>query len=422
MTQLADFNGLKSSPEPIPHRSQSRDKGKGKAGLASAVTESESESDDNLGPSTQKRKHDTSYTRRPTGSLNTSGAGPSKQKSTPYIDGHLLFPTSDEEDEPPVPIAVGREPIPFSDPDPDPNTQPPIPTKTDPQPFTPPDSAPTPDLDSLVLEDVDPTSRVLVHRILEIMPDVNPIRVLGLIQTHPPTFSVSYDHGYGGGEDAAVERGGGEWEVTIKEQVARYVLLLCEDPKVDPQYEKEEDKRVEEDEEDSREDDGTTIECQYCFAEYPLSKIVQCPEAHLFCSTCVSTYVATQLGNSNSSLTCIHYSSCSLPFPPSELKRILPVKSYKLYEQLEQQKQIMQAGLMGFEMCPFCEWTCLLVSGEEDKPFICRIEAGGCGVVSCRECQKLVCVPSLSSWFVLNGFVEPIGSSPEKLPRSGRRE
>ena len=39
--------------------------------------------------------------------------------------------------------------------------------------------------------------------------------------------------------------------------------------------------------------------------------MVQCPEAHLFCSTCISTYASTQLGIRNSSLTCIHPSSCS---------------------------------------------------------------------------------------------------------------
>ena len=66
------------------------------------------------------------------------------------------------------------------------------------------------------------------------------------------------------------------------------------------------------------------------------SKMVQCPEAHLFCSTCISIYAATQLSAHKSFLTCIHPSSYSLPFPPFELKRILSVKLYELYERLEQ--------------------------------------------------------------------------------------
>ena len=119
--------------------------------------------------------------------------------------------------------------------------------------------------------------------------------------------------------------------------------------------------------------------------------MVQCPEAHLFCSTCISTYASTQLGTHNSSLTCIHPSSCSLPFPTSELKRILSAKLYELYERLEQQKEIRQAGLVGLEECPFCEWKCVVeASTEEDKLFRCGNEEGSCGVVSCRGCKKLV--------------------------------
>ena len=73
------------------------------------------------------------------------------------------------------------------------------------------------------------------------------------------------------------------------------------------------------------------------------------------------------------------------------LKRILPVKLYELYERLQQQREIMQAGLEGLEECPFCEWKCVLeMSPEEDKLFRCGNEEGGCGVVSCRGCKKLV--------------------------------
>jgi hypothetical protein len=97
---------------------------------------------------------------------------------------------------------------------------------------------------------------------------------------------------------------------------------------------------------DDGEDNGTIS---------PQSKMVQCPEAHLFrvCSTCISTYASTQLGTHNSSPICIRPSPRSLPFPASELKRILPVKLFELYERLEQQKVIRQAGLVGLEECLF---------------------------------------------------------------------
>ena len=72
---------------------------------------------------------------------------------------------------------------------------------------------------------------------------------------------------------------------------------------------------------DDVEDNGTGVEWRYCFADYPFvraaffivlsyphlsllplsPKWMQFPEAHLFCSTCISTYAAAQLGTHNSS-------------------------------------------------------------------------------------------------------------------------
>ena len=80
----------------------------------------------------------------------------------------------------------------------------------------------------------------------------------------------------------------------------------------------------------------------------------------------------------------------------------------------------MQAGLIGLEECPFCEWKCVLeASSEEDKLFRCGNEEGGCGAVSCRGCKKLVCMSFL--WFeekaILTFFLlcERIGSFTKKL-------
>ncbi|KAH9481344.1 E3 ubiquitin-protein ligase RNF216 [Psilocybe cubensis] len=136
-------------------------------------------------------------------------------------------------------------------------------------------------------------------------------------------------------------------------------------------------------------EDGTGIECQCCFSEYAFDRMVQCPEAHLFCSSCVSQYAATKLGEHNHLILCMHASGCSLPFTESELRRILSPKLMSLYERVKQQKEIEAAGLEGLEECPFCEWKCVLeASNEEEKLFRCGNEEGGCGVVSCRSCKK----------------------------------
>ncbi|TFK39205.1 hypothetical protein BDQ12DRAFT_682354 [Crucibulum laeve] len=135
------------------------------------------------------------------------------------------------------------------------------------------------------------------------------------------------------------------------------------------------------------EENGDGIECSCCFDTCPIEKMVQCPEAHLFCSSCITTYASTQLGSHSANLVCMHQSSCKQPFPPSELRRVLPEKLMDLYERVKQQKEIEQAGLEGLEECPFCEWKCVMEAGkDQEKLFRCRNEE--CGVVSCRSCKK----------------------------------
>src|SRR6188768_942667 len=98
--------------------------------------------------------------------------------------------------------------------------------------------------------------------------------------------------------------------------------------------------------------------------------MVQCPEAHLFCQTCVSQYAATQLGAQTASIVCMHSSDCRTPFPVSELQRILDPKLMALYERIKQRSEIEAAGLEGLEECPFCEFKCVIeASMEEEKLF-----------------------------------------------------
>jgi TRIAD3 protein (E3 ubiquitin-protein ligase RNF216) len=85
----------------------------------------------------------------------------------------------------------------------------------------------------------------------------------------------------------------------------------------------------------------------------------------------------------------MHSSSCPLPFPESELRRVLTEKLMSLYERVVQQKEVAEAGLEGLEECPWCEWKCVMEVGKEvDRLFRCGNEEGGCGVVSCRFCWK----------------------------------
>ena len=155
------------------------------------------------------------------------------------------------------------------------------------------------------------------------------------------------------------------------------------------------------------EDAGAGIECGCCFTDYPFVRylsftffhntdiimkpqqdnMIQCPDAHLFCKSCMSTYAETQLGSHDYKIICMDQSGCKLPFPQSELKRFLSPKLWSLYERVKQQKEIEAAGLEGLEECPFCEYK-VVIENEQERLFHCQNE--DCGAVSCRACKKLV--------------------------------
>ncbi|KAG1852496.1 hypothetical protein F4604DRAFT_1805515 [Suillus subluteus] len=142
---------------------------------------------------------------------------------------------------------------------------------------------------------------------------------------------------------------------------------------------------------DRKNDDDTCeecedgIECGCCFSLYPFDKMVQCPEAHLFCKSCMSSYASNLLGEHNPNIVCMDQSGCKLFFPQSELERFLTPKLLELYHRVSQRKDIEAAGLENLEECPFCDYKCV-IENEMEKLFRC--ENVDCGAVSCRECKK----------------------------------
>ncbi|KAH9856068.1 hypothetical protein C2E23DRAFT_809859 [Lenzites betulinus] len=127
------------------------------------------------------------------------------------------------------------------------------------------------------------------------------------------------------------------------------------------------------------------IECGCCFSEYPFEKMVQCPEAHLFCMSCMNTYAETKLGEHDMHIVCMDQSGCKLPFPDSELRRFLSPKLLELYERVKQRKEIEAAGLENLEECPFCDYK-VVIENENERLFRCENET--CGAVTCRQCKK----------------------------------
>ena len=115
--------------------------------------------------------------------------------------------------------------------------------------------------------------------------------------------------------------------------------------------------------------------------------MVQCPDAHLFCSECMVAYASNLLGEHNFKIVCMDQSGCKLPFPESELKRFLTPKLLSLYEKVKQTKEIEMAGLDGLEECPHCEFK-VVIDNPNERLFRCQNEE--CGAVTCRECKKPV--------------------------------
>ncbi|KAI6027043.1 hypothetical protein EDC04DRAFT_175573 [Pisolithus marmoratus] len=134
----------------------------------------------------------------------------------------------------------------------------------------------------------------------------------------------------------------------------------------------------------------TGIECGCCFSSYPFDNMVQCPDAHLFCKSCMTSYSSTLLGEHNPNLVCMDQSGCTLPFPESELKRSLSSKMLELYGRVKQREEIEEAGLDNLEECPLCEYKCV-IENEMEKLFRC--ENVECGAVTCRGCKKLEHLP-----------------------------
>jgi E3 ubiquitin-protein ligase RNF216 len=116
-------------------------------------------------------------------------------------------------------------------------------------------------------------------------------------------------------------------------------------------------------------------------------EMIQCPDAHLFCSSCVTKYCETLLGSHNPTILCMDQSGCKFHFPESELQRLLTPKLMSLYDRVKQQKEIEAAGIENLEECPFCEYK-VVIDNPEEKLFRC--ENANCMSMTCRSCKKAV--------------------------------
>ena len=136
---------------------------------------------------------------------------------------------------------------------------------------------------------------------------------------------------------------------------------------------------------------GETSECSACFDDLPMNRQIHCngAVAHFTCYDCALTYVKTEVGESRCRVLCT--SGCGAGFALDQLNQLSDKLLLMKLAQLQQEKDIRDAGLDDLEECPFCDYKVILPPIEEDFEFRCANPE--CEKVSCRRCKSASHIP-----------------------------
>ena len=103
---------------------------------------------------------------------------------------------------------------------------------------------------------------------------------------------------------------------------------------------------------------GSLVECQCCFDEAPINRVVNCEnyQTHFFCNKCINMRAKEQVGILRHEMMCMDTSGCGAELSKEALARALPVKISDKLAEIQQLAEIKAAGIDGLEQCPFCEY------------------------------------------------------------------
>ena len=134
-------------------------------------------------------------------------------------------------------------------------------------------------------------------------------------------------------------------------------------------------------------------ECQCCFSDCPLNRMVSCASngTHRFCFDCFKQYVKTEMGQSHCRPVCFATDNCHGTFSRQQLRRVLDEKTFDRLEHMQQQQDLEAAGLDFLSECPFCDFKMECPPVEIDREFRCQNNK--CHKTSCRLCQKETHIP-----------------------------
>ncbi len=141
-------------------------------------------------------------------------------------------------------------------------------------------------------------------------------------------------------------------------------------------------------------EEGAVGECQCCFGDAPLNRMVHCnadKDAHFFCYACARRMAETEIGHFKYELTCMSIDKCQSGFSPDQRNLFLDEKLQFALERIELEANLRLAGIENLETCPFCPYAAEYPPVTENKEFRCQNQE--CELVSCRLCRRETHIP-----------------------------
>ncbi|RSL71850.1 hypothetical protein CEP54_001055 [Fusarium duplospermum] len=91
---------------------------------------------------------------------------------------------------------------------------------------------------------------------------------------------------------------------------------------------------------------GRVFECEGCFAEHPLNRLIHCDgdHPHLFCPKCCAAAAQTQISQSKHELRCISIENCSAGFSVGERVKYLSTDQIKALDRIAKEAEVEQNG------------------------------------------------------------------------------
>ncbi|POR31761.1 E3 ubiquitin-protein ligase [Tolypocladium paradoxum] len=138
---------------------------------------------------------------------------------------------------------------------------------------------------------------------------------------------------------------------------------------------------------------GLVKECECCFMDYAINRLVHCngETAHWFCFKCAYNQAKELSGLSRYQLTCMSTDGCDAGFSHSERHKFLDEKLTAALDKIEQEAVLRLTDIEGLAHCPFCPFAAVCGPATEDKEFRCQ--RPDCRKVSCRLCNEETHIP-----------------------------